>query len=186
MTLGKDGVTTGASNDIQRATSFARSMVAKWGLTDEMGPLLYEAEESDPYGQGPKPLSEETQRQIDLETRKIVDQCYKQAEQILEENRDILDTMCAALMKYETIDSSQIDELMERKPVSDPDGWIEDDHHKEPGAESEGSESDSSPEDDSTSEDDSASGDISETGGEGSGIDPDVPEAPDSSDKNIH
>jgi len=183
MTLGKDGVTTGASNDIQRATSFARSMVAKWGLTDEMGPLLYEAEESDPYGQGPKPLSEETQRQIDLETRKIVDQCYKQAEQILVENRDILETMCAALMKYETIDSSQIDELMERKPVSDPDGWIEDDH-KGPADESEGSVSDSSPEDDSTSEDYSASGDISENGGDG--IDPDVPEAPDSSDKNIH
>jgi cell division protease FtsH len=186
MTLGKEGVTTGASNDIQRATSFARSMVAKWGLTDEMGPLLYEAEESDPYGQGPKPLSEETQRQIDLETRKIVDQCYKQAEQILVENRDILDTMCAALMKYETIDSSQIDELMERKPVSDPDGWVEDDHHKEPAAESEGPASDSTPEDDSTSEGDSASEDVSETRGEDNGIDPDVPEAPDSSDKNIH
>ena len=89
--------------------------------------------------------------------------------------------MCAALMKYETIDSSQIDELMERKPVSDPDGWVEDDHHhKEPAAESEGPASDCSPEDDSTSED------VSETGGEDNGIDPDVPETPDSSDKNIH
>ncbi len=131
MTLGKEGVTTGASNDIQRATSFARNMVAKWGLTDELGPLLYDEEESDPfnrgYGQGAKPLAEETQRRIDAETRKIIDECYAQAEQILVDNRDILETMCQALMKYETIDSKQIDELMNREPVSSPDGWTDED-----------------------------------------------------------
>lgn len=129
MTLGKEGVTTGASNDIQRATSFARSMVAKWGLSEELGPLLYDEEESDPfnrgYGQGAKPLAEETQRRIDTETRKIIDECYQKAEQILEDNRDILETMCQALMKYETIDSKQIDQLMNREEVSAPEGWVE-------------------------------------------------------------
>ncbi|WP_415883303.1 ATP-dependent zinc metalloprotease FtsH [Neptuniibacter sp. QD29_5] len=131
MTLGKEGVTTGASNDIQRATSFARSMVAKWGLSEELGPLLYDEEESDPfnrgYGQGAKPLAEETQRRIDTETRKIIDECYQKAEQILEDNRDILETMCQALMKYETIDSKQIDQLMNREEVSAPEGWVEED-----------------------------------------------------------
>jgi cell division protease FtsH len=175
MTLGKDGVTTGASNDIQRATSFARSMVAKWGLTDEMGPLLYDEEESDPfnrgYGQGAKPLAEETQRKIDMETRKIIDECYKRAEKILVDNRDILESMCAALMKYETIDSSQIDELMERQPVSPPEGWVE-------GDESEGDTP-------SASADESAkpSSDDVDMNDDDEGVDPDVP---DSSDKNIH
>ena len=175
MTLGKDGVTTGASNDIQRATSFARSMVAKWGLTDEMGPLLYDEEESDPfnrgYGQGAKPLAEETQRKIDMETRKIIDECYKHAEKILIDNRDILESMCAALMKYETIDSSQIDELMERQPVSSPEGWVE-------GDDSEGdTPSASADEPAKPSNDDLDMNDDDE------GVDPDVP---DSSDKNIH
>lgn len=130
MTLGKEGVTTGASNDIQRATTFARNMVVKWGLTDEMGPLLYDEEESDPfnrgYGQGAKPMAEETQRRIDAETRRIVDQCYEKAEQILNDNRDILESMTQALMKYETIDSKQIDQLMKRESVSAPEGWEED------------------------------------------------------------
>ncbi|MFW1676492.1 ATP-dependent zinc metalloprotease FtsH [Pontibacter sp. JAM-7] len=130
LTLGKEGVTTGASNDIQRATSFARNMVAKWGLTDELGPLLYDEEESDPfnrgYGQGAKQLSPETHSRIDSETRKIIDNCYAQAQQLLEDNRDILETMAEALMKYETIDSSQIDQLMAREPVSDPQGWNDD------------------------------------------------------------
>ena len=173
MTLGKDGVTTGASNDIQRATSFARSMVAKWGLTDEMGPLLYDEEESDPfnrgYGQGAKPLAEETQRKIDMETRKIIDECYKRAEKILVDNRDILESMCAALMKYETIDSSQIDELMERKPVSSPEGWGDDSEDDTPSASVDESTKTSSDEVDMNEGDE--------------GVDPDVPE---SSDKNIH
>jgi len=131
MTLGKDGVTTGASNDIQRATSLARNMVARWGLSDEMGPLLYDDEEQDPfnrgYGQPAKMMSEEVQQKIDLETRRIIDECYAKAFQMLEDNRDILETMTQALMKFETIDSQQIDELMDRKPVSAPDGWEESD-----------------------------------------------------------
>ncbi|RTE64685.1 ATP-dependent zinc metalloprotease FtsH [Amphritea opalescens] len=131
MTLGKDGVTTGASNDIQRATSLARNMVSRWGLTDELGPILYDDEEQDPfnrgYGQPSKAMSEEVQRKIDAETRKIIDECYAKAYKMLEDNRDILDDMTAALLKYETIDSKQLDELMARKPVSPPEGWQESD-----------------------------------------------------------
>ncbi|WP_299196443.1 ATP-dependent zinc metalloprotease FtsH [uncultured Amphritea sp.] len=131
MTLGKDGVTTGASNDIQRATSLARNMVSRWGLTDELGPILYDDEESDPfnrgYGQPGKAMSEDVQRKIDAETRKIIDECYAKAYKMLEDNRDILETMTQALMKYETIDSKQLDELMDRKPVTPPEGWQESD-----------------------------------------------------------
>lgn len=131
MTLGKDGVTTGASNDIQRATSLARNMVSRWGLTDELGPILYDDEEQDPftrgYGQPGKAMSEEVQRKIDAETRRIIDECYAKAYKMLEDNRDILDAMTAALMKYETIDSKQLDELMDRKPVTPPEGWQESD-----------------------------------------------------------
>ncbi|WP_229722066.1 ATP-dependent zinc metalloprotease FtsH [Marinobacterium nitratireducens] len=131
MTLGKEGVTTGASNDIQRATSLARNMVTKWGLTDELGPLLYDDEDGDPftrgYGQPAKQTSEETQRQIDTVVRKIIDDCYAKARKLLEDNRDILDAMAQALMKYETIDSKQLDELMARKPVTPPDGWVDPD-----------------------------------------------------------
>lgn len=179
MTLGKEGVTTGASNDIQRATSFARNMVAKWGLTDELGPLLYDDEESDPfnrgYGQGAKPLAEETQRRIDSETRKIIDQCYQKAEQILEENRDILESMCQALMKYETIDSDQIDQLMKREPVSAPDGWVDDeDKNNDQGATEEA---------DTDEQNEKSSLDTGPDDNRDEGIDPDVPHSP---DNNVH
>lgn len=127
MTLGKEGVTTGASNDIQRATQLARNMVTRWGLTDELGPLLYGDEDDDPFGRGmgqpSKPMSGETQNKIDVEVRKIIDECYQKAYQILTDNRDILDSMCEALMTYETISSDQIDQLMERKEVTPPEGW---------------------------------------------------------------
>lgn len=175
MTLGKEGVTTGASNDIQRATSFARSMVAKWGLTDALGPLLYDEEESDPfnrgYGQGAKPLAEDTQRRIDSETRKIIDECYQKAEQILTENRDILETMCQALMKYETIDSKQIDQLMNREPVSSPEGWVEEDEK--------GNDSG----DGATVEEKSAGEEGPSGSADSEGVDPDVPQSP---DNNLH
>ena len=178
MTLGKEGVTTGASNDIQRATSFARNMVAKWGLTDELGPLLYDEEESDPfnrgYGQGAKPLAEETQRRIDAETRKIIDQCYSKAEQILEENRDILESMCQALMKYETIDSKQIDQLMNRESVTAPEGWVEEsDKDDDTGAKAESA---------GPSVDTDEPSDQSDSSGD-QGVDPDVPNSP---DNNLH
>ena len=127
MTLGKEGVTTGASNDIQRATQLAQSMVTRWGLSEELGPLLYGDEDSDPFGRGmggaAKPMSGETQNKIDAEVRKIIDDCYKKAYQLLTDNRDILDSMCEALITYETISSDQIDQLMAREEVSPPDGW---------------------------------------------------------------
>jgi len=127
MTLGKDGVTTGASNDIQRATSMARNMVSRWGLSDAMGPILYDEDESGPfgggYGQGAKPMSPTTLQKIDDEVRRIIDESYQRAFKILEDNRDILETMTQALMKYETISSDQIDELMARTEVSDPVDW---------------------------------------------------------------
>jgi len=127
MTLGKGGVTTGASNDIQRATSMARNMVSKWGLSDALGPILYDDEEAGPfgggYGQGAKPMAQSTLQQIDQEVRKIIDESYQRAYKVLEDNRDILESMTQALMKYETVSSDQIDQLMAREPVSDPDGW---------------------------------------------------------------
>jgi len=127
MTLGKGGVTTGASNDIQRATSMARNMVSKWGLSDALGPILYDDEEAGPfgggYGQGAKPMAQSTLQQIDQEVRKIIDESYQRAYKVLEDNRDILEAMTQALMKYETVSSEQIDQLMAREPVSDPDGW---------------------------------------------------------------
>ena len=130
MTLGKDGVTTGASNDIQRATSMARNMVSRWGLSDAMGPILYDDDEAGPfgggYGQSAKPMSPVTLQKIDDEVRRIIDESYQRAFKVLEDNRDILDSMTAALMKYETISAEQIDELMERKPVSDPVDWGKD------------------------------------------------------------
>ncbi|MBE9399242.1 ATP-dependent zinc metalloprotease FtsH [Pontibacterium sp. N1Y112] len=131
MTLGKEGVTTGAANDIQRATSMAHNMVAKWGLSEALGPLLYDDEEGDPFGRGygqpAKTVSEETQRRIDAEVRRVIDECYAQSQQVLEDNRDILESMTQALMKYETISSEQIDELMAREEVTPPDGWEDDD-----------------------------------------------------------
>ena len=131
MTLGKEGVTTGASNDIQRATQLARNMVTKWGLSEKLGPLLYEAEDSDPFngmpGQGAKGFSDETTQTIDSEVKEIIDSCYAQANQILHDNRDILDAMADALMKYETIDSSQLDQLLARQEVSPPEDWDESD-----------------------------------------------------------
>ncbi len=129
MTLGKNGVTTGASNDIQRATSMARNMVSRWGLSDAMGPILYDEDESGPFGggynQGAKPMSPVTLQKIDDEVRNIIDESYARAYKILEDNRDILETMTQALMKYETISASQIDELMARQPVSDPVDWTD-------------------------------------------------------------
>jgi cell division protease FtsH len=127
MTLGANGVTTGASNDIQRATSMARNMVSRWGLSDAMGPILYDEDEAGPfgggYGQGAKPMAQDTLKKIDEEVRSIIDQSYARASKVLEDNRDILESMTQALMKYETISSEQIDELMDRKPVSDPIDW---------------------------------------------------------------
>ena len=128
MTLGFDGVTTGASNDIMRASQIARNMVTKWGLSEKLGPLMYSEDEDGGYlgrgggGQNAS-LSADTARLIDSEVRSIIDQCYGTAKQILTDNRDKLDAMADALMKYETIDAEQIDDIMAGRTPREPRDW---------------------------------------------------------------
>jgi len=124
---GEDGVTTGAQNDIERATQLARNMVTRWGLSESMGPILYGEEESQMPGQGNPNYSSETSRHIDREVRQIIDSCYSQAKKILEDNLDILQAMKEALMEYETLDAEQVDDLMARRPVRPPHDWRDQD-----------------------------------------------------------
>jgi len=135
MTLGADGVTTGASNDIQRATDIARKMVTKWGLSEKMGPLMYDDADEEVFlgrsaAQPGKGVSGETARQIDEEVRRIIDECYAKAQSILEENRSKLDMMAEALMMYETIDAKQIDDIMAGRKPRSPAGWDDDQNRR--------------------------------------------------------
>jgi cell division protease FtsH len=127
--FGKDKVTTGASNDIERATGLARNMVTRWGLSERLGPLAYSEEEGEVFlGRSVtkhKSVSEETAHLIDEEIRSVIDSNYERAERILRENIDKLHIMSEALMKYETIDHFQIDEIMEGKVPSPPRSWID-------------------------------------------------------------
>ena len=121
LVYGKDAVTTGASNDIERATELAHKMVKLWGMSDVMGPLAYGEEEGEIFlGRQVtkhKHISDDTFNKVDSEIRIIIDANYDIAYKILEENRDILDSMAAALIEFETIDLGQIDDLMARKPM---------------------------------------------------------------------
>jgi len=139
MIGGMDGVTTGASNDIERATQMARNMVTKWGLSETMGPVLYGEDESQNPGGGNTHYSEDTSRQIDQEVRTILDDAYKQAKKLLEDNRDILEAMKDALMEFETIDADQVDDLMHRRKVRPPQNW--DDNDSDSGAGKQSAES---------------------------------------------
>ncbi|AJD49717.1 cell division protein FtsH [Isoalcanivorax pacificus W11-5] len=127
MINGFDGVTTGASNDIERATKLARAMVTKWGLSEKLGPLAYEEEEGEVFlgktMSQTKHVSEEIAQEIDREVRAIIDDCYGRAKQILEDNRDKLETMAQALMQYETIDADQIEDIMNGRQVRPPKDW---------------------------------------------------------------
>ena len=123
LTLGFDGVTTGASNDIERATQLANNMVTKWGLSEKLGPLHYGEDESGVPGAGNVNYSGHTSKAIDEEVRRIVDSTYARAQKLLEENRDILESMKDALMEYETIDAEQVDDLMARRKVRPPKDW---------------------------------------------------------------
>jgi cell division protease FtsH len=150
MTLGFDGVTTGASNDIQRATQLAKNMVTKWGLSEKLGPLMYGEDEDQGYlgragGGQASGVSGETAKLIDQEVRRIIDDCYATARQLLEDNRDKLEMMTQALMKFETIDADQIQDIMEGKPAREPKDWNSDDR-KGPGAAS-GTSADDEPAD---------------------------------------
>ncbi|ABU62027.1 ATP-dependent zinc metalloprotease FtsH [Francisella tularensis] len=123
LIFGYDHVTTGASNDIQVATDIARNYVARWGLSDAMGTILYDVEDEGPFGgSGGKSvkLSDSTIREVDTEVRKLIATSYAKAKQLLEKNIDILHAMADALMKYETIDALQVDDLMARRPVREP------------------------------------------------------------------
>ncbi len=125
--FGADAVTTGASNDIQRATQIARNMVTQWGLSEKLGPLTYGEEESEVFlGHSVtrhKELSDATAKLIDDEVRCIIDRSYQEAKQLLTDNKDKLHSMAEALMKYETIDSKQIDDIMAGKEPRQPKGW---------------------------------------------------------------
>ena len=117
MTLGKEYVTTGASNDIERATQLARNMVTKWGLSERMGPLMYDEDDGEVFlgmsaGAKPKPHSPDTSRAIDEEVRKIIDGCYAEAAKLLAENEEKLHVMADALMDYETLNADQLDDIM--------------------------------------------------------------------------
>ena len=128
MTLGFDGVTTGASNDIMRATQLAKNMVTKWGLSEKLGPLMYVEEEGEVFlgrsmGSQQSSMSADTAKLIDQEVRSIIDECYGAAKRLLQENRDKLDAMAEALMKYETIDAEQIEDIMNGLAPREPKGW---------------------------------------------------------------
>jgi cell division protease FtsH len=133
MTLGTEGVTTGASNDIQRATDMARNMVTKWGLSEKLGPLMYAEDEGEVFlgrssASHSKAHSGETAKVIDEEIKRIIDDCYGRAKRILEENRDKLELMKDALLEYETIDADQIGDIMAGKKPRPPADWSHNDN----------------------------------------------------------
>lgn len=122
ITLGKDGVTTGASSDIEHATRMVRAMITRWGLSEKLGPLMYSENDM-----GKDEFSGATAEIIDSEMRVIIDSCYNQAKKILEDNIDILHAMKDALMEYETLDASQVEDLMNRREVQPPKNWNDSD-----------------------------------------------------------
>ncbi len=128
LIFGADSVTTGASNDITRATEIARKMVTQWGLST-MGPLTFGQEEGEVFlGRSmaqTKEISDQTAQKIDEEVRKIVDRNFQHAASILQENVTILHLMAEALIKYETIDASQIKSIMAGQAPSSPEGWVD-------------------------------------------------------------
>jgi cell division protease FtsH len=134
IVFGPAYVTTGAANDIERATDIARNMVTKWGLSDRLGPLTYTEDDGEIFlGRSVtrhKQVSDVTAHAIDEEVRTLIDNCYSEAKRILENNREKLDVMAAALMKYETIDEAQIKDIMEGRDPRPPADW---DEPSEPG-----------------------------------------------------
>jgi len=136
MTLGPERVTTGASNDIERATEIARNMVTKWGLSERLGPLTYSEDDGEVFlGRSVtqhKQVSDVTVHSIDEEVRKIIDRNYARAKAILEEHEDKLHLMAKALMKYETIDEPQIRDIMEGREPQPPRDWEDPDAPTKP------------------------------------------------------
>ena len=139
LIFGPAYVTTGASNDIERATDIARSMVTKWGLSEKLGPLTYSEDDGEIFlGKSVarhKSVSDVTANIIDEEIRQLIDECYQDAKAILEKKTDKLHLMAEALMKYETITAAQIGQIMDGQEPSPPDDWDD----SEPGEEEGGS-----------------------------------------------
>jgi cell division protease FtsH len=136
LIFGPEQVTTGASNDIQRATEIARNMITKWGLSERLGPLTYSQENEEVFlghqiAKNNK-FSDDTAHLIDEESRAIIERNYKLAETLLQDNIEKLHLMAEALIKYETIDSSQINDIMEGRPPREPKGWSDSGHKKGP------------------------------------------------------
>ncbi len=127
LIFGKDAVTTGASNDIERATEIARNMVTKWGLSDKLGPVTYGEDEGEVFlGRSVtrhKDVSESTSQQIDVEVRRILDDNYTLAEKTIRKYMTELHAMAEALIQYETIGTEQIDAVMAGQLVPEPEGW---------------------------------------------------------------
>ncbi len=125
LIFGKDAITTGASNDIEKATQIARNMVTKWGLSDRLGPLAYGEDEGEVFlGRSVtkhKEVSDETAKAIDEEVRKVIDNAYATAHKILKDNIKILHAMADALIKYETLDAEQIQDIMEGREPKPPE-----------------------------------------------------------------
>jgi cell division protease FtsH len=119
-----DQMTTGASNDFQRATDLARRMVTQWGMSDILGPMVYGEEEGEIFlGRSVtthKNMSEASLQKVDAEIRRIIDEQYALARRLLEENRDKVEAMTAALLELETIDADQINDIMDGKPPRPP------------------------------------------------------------------
>ncbi|QFU23965.1 ATP-dependent zinc metalloprotease FtsH [Shewanella sp. YLB-09] len=129
---GRERVSTGASQDIKYATSIARNMVTQWGFSEKLGPVLYAEDENEVFlGRSmgkTQHMSDETASLIDAEVKMLIDNNYERAQTFLNDNMDILHAMKDALMKYETIDSNMIEDLMERREVRAPADWNMDDN----------------------------------------------------------
>ena len=127
LIFGPESVTTGASNDIQRATELARNMVTRWGLSERLGPLTYSEEEGEVFlGHSVtkhKTVSDQTQDLIDEEVRCIIERNYQRSTRILKENEKRLHVMADALIRYETIDVEQIKDIMEGREPRPPQDW---------------------------------------------------------------
>ena len=139
IVFGKEHVTTGATNDIERATQLARNMVTRWGLSEKLGPLTYSEEQDEVFlGHSVtkhKVISDETTHLIDEEIRALINRNYRRAETLLRDNIDKLHMMAESLMKYETIDGTQIKAIMEGKLPPPPEGWDEEGGQRQPPAE---------------------------------------------------
>jgi cell division protease FtsH len=142
LIFGPESVTTGASNDIERATDLARNMVTKWGLSDKLGPLTYSEDSGEVFlGRSVtqhKQVSDVTAHAIDEEVRRVIESNYQRARQILTTSLDKLHLMSDALMKYETIDEEQLKDIMSGKAPKPPAGWDDTLSNKPPKSPTEG------------------------------------------------